>query len=185
MTPRTWLVAFAVVGWTAFSAWAWYQIYDVYGKEPPEPPYNLSRVPDPDEVSVALHAECGESNQGSELVPALRVPPDYPESARRNAIEGFVELEFLVSAEGTVTEVEVTKAEPPAVFDRGAIHSVSHWHYCPRAESTRSQVRLSFELDEAEDAARGCDRYASGANRFICQILTRLGAPSGRSPTDG
>jgi len=73
-------------------------------------------------------------------------------SARRKSIEGSVVLQFTVAADGTVADVKVMKSEPTGVFERTAVHAVSNWHFCPRAGSTKSKVRLDFKLDKPDSA---------------------------------
>jgi hypothetical protein len=96
---RNGLVAIAAISWIALCGWFWYWFYSVYAKEPP---YTHSRVADLNEASAALHASCAASDAGSALVPALRVPPNYPDRALQSRIEGSVELELLILSEGTV-----------------------------------------------------------------------------------
>lgn len=165
---RSGLVALVVACWLAVAMWFWYRLYRAATEEPA---YNLSRVPGSDEISAALRTSCVDSERSSELVPALRLPPDYPEPARRKSIEGAVELEFLVSSGGSVTDVRVTKSDPPGVFDRAAIHAVSHWHYCPRTESQNSRVQLAFKLSEAEKSPLDCNRFPLAELQLLCRLV--------------
>ena len=81
-----------------------------------------------------------------------RVPPEYPETAIRKGIEGYVDLHFTITPQGTVTQVAVVNADPADVFDHAATDAVRRWHYDPRVVDgqpveSQSQVRLQFRLD--------------------------------------
>lgn len=92
----------------------------------------------------------GTSNQGA--TPLVRVDPNYPPRAKQQGIEGFVDLQFTITPAGTISDVRVIHAEPPAIFDREAIRAVQKWRYNPMVEAgtpvsqTRQSVRLQFEL---------------------------------------
>jgi TonB family protein len=76
---------------------------------------------------------------------------EYPAAAVAKGVEGWVDLEFLVTAEGRVGTVEVLDSSPPGVFDSAAIAALKRARYEPprrdgRAVAQRSRVRLSFRL---------------------------------------
>ena len=61
-----------------------------------------------------------------------RVPPVYPEIAKRMRIAGIVHVEATVAADGSVTTVKATtgnKMLSPAAED-----AVKRWKYVPRSE---------------------------------------------------
>jgi protein TonB len=68
----------------------------------------------------------------SSFVPLSRLPPQYPYKAAQRGIEGWVRVEFDVTATGSVEHVEVIESEPPGVFDKAAIRAVSRWRFKPR-----------------------------------------------------
>jgi TonB family protein len=77
------------------------------------------------------------------------VNPNYPESARKRGIEGWVELAFTVTPKGTVEDVEVRNASPADVFDDAAVRAVRGWRFEPvvrngETVSQRAMVRLRF-----------------------------------------
>jgi TonB family protein len=78
------------------------------------------------------------------------VQPDYPESARKQGIEGWVEVVFTVTPKGTVEEAEVRNASPAGVFDESALKAIAQWRFEPverdgQKVSQRAIVRLRFE----------------------------------------
>jgi len=68
----------------------------------------------------------------SSFVPLSRLPPRYPYKAAQRGIEGWVRVEFDVTATGSVENVEVIESDPPGVFDKAAIRAVSRWRFKPR-----------------------------------------------------
>ena len=58
-----------------------------------------------------------------DIVPLVRVDPDYPPRARQRGIEGFVDIEFTISPVGTVQDPKVIGAQPAIVFDRAALRA--------------------------------------------------------------
>lgn len=88
-----------------------------------------------------------------ELTPLVRFPPEYPMSARRSGIEGYVLLRFIVTQQGTVADPEIISSEPPGVFDRAAMRSVLRWKYQPQLANGKpisvvSYTRVTFQLLE-------------------------------------
>jgi TonB family protein len=59
--------------------------------------------------------------------------PTYPDIARRNGIEGWVELDFVVDREGRPRDITVTDAQPAGSFERAAVSAVGRYVYEPFA----------------------------------------------------
>jgi len=73
--------------------------------------------------------------------------PVYPEQARIEGIEGYVEVEFETGPDGRVTRAEVTLAMPRGDFERAALAAVRSWRAPPSAAGTaRSVRRFDFAL---------------------------------------
>ena len=60
-----------------------------------------------------------------------RVNPDYPSSAERKNIEGFVDMQFVATATGEVRDVVVTNAQPQGVFEDNAVRALKRWKFKP------------------------------------------------------
>ncbi len=81
--------------------------------------------------------------------------PEYPATARRDRIEGFVTLRYRIRADGSVDDVEVIEAQPAGVFDSVALAAVRSWRYEPARRGGRpvdvpSVVStLRFKLDDS------------------------------------
>lgn len=83
--------------------------------------------------------------------PIAKVAPEYPAQARSRKIEGFVELEFLVTTNGSAEEIRVVRSEPEGLFDRNAVRALMRWKFKPaerdgKREATRTRTTLNFEL---------------------------------------
>ena len=73
--------------------------------------------------------------------------PVYPEQARIEGIEGYVEVEFEAGPDGRVTWAEVTLAMPRGDFERAALAAVRSWRLPPSmAGEGRSVRRFDFAL---------------------------------------
>lgn len=81
-----------------------------------------------------------------------RVEPEYPREAIRARQEGWVEVEFTVGRDGSVSNVQVVAGRPVRVFDRAAIRAMQDWRFEPRMENgepvaSRLTQRFDFRLD--------------------------------------
>jgi protein TonB len=79
------------------------------------------------------------------------VAPDYPPEAYRARQQGWVEVEFTVTADGTVTDAKVVNAEPARVFNAAALRAVARWTFKPRLENGKPveekvRRRIEFKL---------------------------------------
>lgn len=90
--------------------------------------------------------------QSGQLIPLVRIQPQYPRRAALAGLEGFVIVEFTITPAGTVTDVSVLESQPPRVFDRSAIRAILKWKFKPkvvdgRPVPMRATLQLDFNLD--------------------------------------
>lgn len=103
-------------------------------------------------ADIKLNISGGGSDR--DIMPLVRVNPEYPRRALQRGIEGWVQLQFTISAAGTTKDIKIVDAEPNNVFDDAALQAVARWRYNPRVENgvavERVGVRilLRFKLDE-------------------------------------
>jgi protein TonB len=89
-----------------------------------------------------------------DTIPLVRIPPDYPPRALSRGLEGWVEVQFTITATGTVKDAIVVNAEPKNIFDDAALKSISRWRYNPRVEGgvaverVGMRTRIVFELEK-------------------------------------
>jgi protein TonB len=136
-------------------------------EEPPPPDLNLSESSRPDQAmgdvipvfdsGVELGGGPNLGGVGAadqDIVPLVRVNPEYPVRAAQRGIEGWVEVEFTISPNGTVKNARVVGYEPSSVFNKAALRAIRKWKYNPKIEDGKPVerpgviVRLSFRLEK-------------------------------------
>jgi protein TonB len=89
-----------------------------------------------------------------DVIPLVRINPEYPARARSRGVEGWVQIEFTITPAGTVKDPKVVDAEPKGLFEKAALEAISRWKYNPKVEEGRAverrgiQVVLRFELEK-------------------------------------
>lgn len=92
-----------------------------------------------------------------DFMPLVQVAPEYPRVAASRGIEGFVTVEFTVTATGSTRNVMVVDAvkkdgTPTSIFDRAAVQAAEKFKYQPRVEDGAAievhgvRNRFVFEL---------------------------------------
>jgi TonB family protein len=79
--------------------------------------------------------------------------PVFPITARERGVSGWVELQFMVRADGAVSDVTIVGAEPVGIFEQAAVDAVKRWRYKPmqsdgHAVDQRARLRMKFALDK-------------------------------------
>jgi protein TonB len=138
---------------------------EVPEQQPPPPEMNMAQSLNPGEgvgeivpmVDTSAQLEqatsLGAGGSGDrDVVPLVRVDPEYPPRARQQGVEGYVDVEFTISPAGTVQDPRVLEAQPAYVFDRAALAAIRRWRYNPKVANgvpvprVGVQVRLRFEI---------------------------------------
>jgi protein TonB len=133
-------------------------------EEPPPPPdLSMARTSKPSQemgemaFAIDVDVDMGGSDfsiaaSDTDVVPIVRVTPQYPLRASERGIEGWVEVEFTISKLGTVKDPTVINSHPSSIFDRSALKAIRKWKYNPKIEDgepvERSgiKIRLKFDL---------------------------------------
>lgn len=76
-----------------------------------------------------------------DVVPLVRIEPDYPAAAAQRGIEGWVVVKFTVTKIGSVADAAVVKSYPSGIFDRAALAAVRRWKYNPKIENGQAVAR--------------------------------------------
>ncbi|HMN43683.1 MAG TPA: energy transducer TonB [Povalibacter sp.] len=89
-----------------------------------------------------------------DLLPLQRIPPQYPRDAARGGITGWVQLEVLVNADGSVRSAKVTDAKPRGIFEASAVQAVMRWKFKPKIQDgkpveQRGSQKIEFNLNAA------------------------------------
>lgn len=96
----------------------------------------------------------GAGGSDRDVIPLVRINPDYPQRAMSRSIEGWVIVQFTITAAGTVKDAKVVDADPKGIFDDAAVKAILRWRYNPKVvegvavERVGLQIKLTFELEE-------------------------------------
>ena len=143
-------------------------IDDVTQVDPPPPPPQIERQA-ADLPSESLSTIVGsipdfaapELNSGNvsfnvsdrNAQPLVRIPPQYPPRALERGIEGYCDMRFNVSPDGTPINVEAVNCTS-SMLSRASIRAVERWRYSPRVVDGVAQsligveTRIDFQLAE-------------------------------------
>ncbi len=102
-------------------------------------PVVAPRAPAAKPVSHEVGVVCPNSDQ-------MRASMQYPKEAQENNITGDVTIEFVVDADGNVTNVRVSQSADP-VLDRAAYNTVKRFKCMAQGQPVRVQVPFSFNLN--------------------------------------
>ena len=95
----------------------------------------------------------GDMTGYSDLIPLMRITPQYPRNAARDRIEGWVEFKITINPDGTVKTATPIKSQPRGVFESAAMQAIMKWKFKPKVvdgkgvEATGIQ-RLNFTLEK-------------------------------------
>jgi len=114
----------------------------------PATPPPAPATPAPAPAPTPPPAPVGESHS-AELVKSAA--PEYPREAFIKHQEGWVEVEFTVMPDGSVTNASVASAQPSRVFNDAALRAVQRWTFKPKMENgkaveERMKRRIEFKL---------------------------------------
>jgi protein TonB len=89
-----------------------------------------------------------------DIIPVVMIRPVYPREAMVDGIEGWVKIEFTITAIGTVKDPQVVDAEPARIFNREAIRAILKSKFKPRvidgvAVDRRASLIIDFALKDS------------------------------------
>ena len=139
-------------------------------KEPPPPPKMIVEkqvkptmnkvkidIPNIDLPTIAgggpfLGNWAGNPLAEGDVLPIVRIDPQWPREALVEGIEGYVIVEVIIAADGSVASAVVIESVPRRLFDKNVIRAVLKWKFKPRiingvAVERRAIQRLDFSLD--------------------------------------
>jgi len=141
-------------------------------KEPPPPPkievqdqdrpqQNMPRFEMP-RISVGLangggpylgNWSAGDHSAEGDVIPIVRIQPQYPREALIEGISGWVDIEFTIEADGSVSNPKIVGSQPRRIFDRNAVRAIFKWKFKPRIidgkpVARRATTRIDFKIDE-------------------------------------
>jgi protein TonB len=133
-------------------------------QQPPPPEINMAKNINPSdavgeiapmvdtavELRKASNLSAGTGDR--DVVPLVRVDPQYPAKAKQRGIEGYVDIEFTISPAGTVEDPKVIGASPRGIFEKAALRAVRRWRYNSKIVDGQPtarpgiRIRLRFTL---------------------------------------
>ena len=115
----------------------------------PEAPESLPDIATVRVISVKDNPELARMirEARNEPVDPLRELPEPVEMPERN-VQGFVQLEYTVNPDGTVSDVKVLGAAPSGVFEQRAVERVRNSMHAPAYENGEAVARRTTEILE-------------------------------------
>lgn len=109
---------------------------------PPPEPVETAPEPEPEPEPVGI-------TQAARLVKSTR--PQYPPSAQRRRMEGWVDVEFTVGVDGDVSNADAVDSNRGQVFNRAAVAAVEQWKFQPAMRNGNPvtsvlRQRIEFKL---------------------------------------
>jgi TonB family protein len=104
-------------------------------------------------LAAADAPEPGCEEQATSPPIALERSMSFPPLPARFNVEGHVQLDATIAADGRVSSTKVVAAEPPGTFDATARREVEKWRYCKHPDGESGAPRsvglmLRFNLEE-------------------------------------
>lgn len=81
-----------------------------------------------------------------DIIPMVVIRPIYPRDALMKGQEGWVKVEFTITADGTVKNPRVIDSRPPRVFNREAIRAILKWKFKPRVVDGVAVDRIATQV---------------------------------------
>lgn len=124
------------------------------------PPQNLNIVTPNISVPVSTGSgpyiggfSAGQAAAEGDVIPIVRIEPQFPREALINGIEGWVKVRFTINPDGSVANPTVVESEPRRLFNRNAIRAILRWKFKPRivdgvAVAREAEQVIEFKLDQ-------------------------------------
>jgi protein TonB len=127
-------------------------------EEPPPPPElpqmsfassnvnnNVATLTPVVDARSALQGLSLSAGSDTDVIPLVRIPPEYPARALNRQQEGWVKVRFTITETGAVKDPIVVEAEPSNVFDESALRAIVRWRYNPKVENGVAVERVGVE----------------------------------------
>lgn len=106
---------------------------------------NIAQLNPVIDASGAMSGLSLSAGSDTDVIPLVRIAPEYPPRALSRGIEGWVQVRFTITETGAVANPEVVDAQPEGVFDEAALRSIARWRYNPRVEGGVAVERVGVE----------------------------------------
>jgi periplasmic protein TonB len=106
---------------------------------------NVARLTPNIDTAGALSKMNLQAGSDTDVIPLVRIAPEYPPRALRRGVEGWVQVQFTITATGAVKDAVVVAADPPGLFDEAALRSIARWRYNPKVEGGVAVERVGVQ----------------------------------------
>jgi protein TonB len=113
---------------------------------------NVAQLTPTVDASSAMSKMKMTAGSDRDIIPLVRINPDYPPRALSRGIQGWVIVQFTISATGTVKDPKVVDSSN-SIFDDAALKAIARWRYNPKVEEGVAvervgvQTKLVFQLE--------------------------------------
>ncbi len=90
---------------------------------------------------------------GGQMVPFIKIAPQYPSAAATKGVEGYVDVMFDVTELGSTDNIRIIGYVPSSVFNKSVLKAVKGWKYKPnevdgvavRTFDVKDRIRFAME----------------------------------------
>lgn len=113
---------------------------------------NVAQLTPTVDASSAMSKMKMTAGSDRDIIPLVRINPEYPPRALSRGIQGWVIVQFTISATGTVKDQKVVDSSNN-IFDDAALKAIARWRYNPKVEEGVAverkgvQTKLVFQLE--------------------------------------
>lgn len=113
---------------------------------------NVTRITPTVDASGAMSKMKMTAGSDRDIIPLVRINPDYPPRALSRGLQGWVVVQFTITATGTVKDPKVVDSSN-SIFDDAALKAIARWRYNPKVEEGVAverigvQTKLVFQLE--------------------------------------
>jgi periplasmic protein TonB len=114
---------------------------------------NVAQLTPKVDASSAMSKMKMTAGSDRDIVPLVRINPDYPPRALSRGVQGWVIVQFTISATGTVKDAKVVDSSNE-IFNDAALKAIARWRYNPKVEEGVAverkgvQTKLVFQLEK-------------------------------------
>lgn len=98
------------------------------------PEFELGNIAgDPNDLlgDIAKDAAMSEGTVDTKPRVLSRSPMQYPASAMKKRIKGYVVINLLIDTDGSIEAAKVLQSSPPGIFDTVALSGIRSWRFAP------------------------------------------------------
>lgn len=113
-------------------------------------PRNFSNTLSLNDIGVEQSKNANADSMGfnTDIIPIFTIPPNYPLSAKRRNIQGYVVLNFIIDKEGNVRDIVVKDSKPKGIFEEEAKKAIAKWKFKPKFDGDKALEQLAEQRME-------------------------------------